>query len=54
MLLDAVQNRDCYRKIGKLRGKNEAGIGMLVDYCFWIFRDPIAGLRRSTGRRSRR
>ena len=24
---------------------------MLVDYWFWIFRDPMAGLRRSTGRR---
>jgi hypothetical protein len=29
----------------------EAGTGTLANYWFWIFRDPITGLRRCTGRR---
>jgi hypothetical protein len=33
------------------KGLTEAGTGMLVDYWFWIFRDPVTRQRRSTGRR---
>ena len=32
-------------------GLNRARVGMLSDYWFWIFKDPLTGLRRSTGRR---
>ena len=41
------------QKTWKWRGKgpNEAGIGMLADYWFWIFRGPVTGERRSTGLR---
>ena len=41
------RNRDCYKDIGR-KWLNEAGIGMLADYWFWIFRDPPTWQQRST------